>query len=609
MRDRMLFVHVLIISLLCEALRSSRVIFHNKCYNNSITAMPEQNKQNMTPEKPILPFDKLPGEFESKREPLLDLDKEMKFELRGQSGDAPNKIDMLIGVRLGAEREYKMFQDVETWANRTYGPLDPEKVKLPDYCEGLSDLELDRLGARRELINAANWKRFPGEEKAPTLEHLSKNIHLANISRTETITLIDIPGVWEALKEYVQLMDDDKIPEDLKRYGVNFTFREAKTNEQLMYYRLYVRMRIRDQVVLGREGKLDKTGSQKKFLGETRSYCKDAEQVAFNLHFIANFFEAEDSKWEKDRLQRKPEMVSTAVSVPVKGAMNPLETMVNSALRKDRASLTEVGAFGLWSHRRIEKSIAKLAGLRWMSEEHRARLLKGKNKSEVQGYDDGLREFRRNLTIDEIRILPNIKENEDKFWTIDKIDVAKGDGSVKKGYRLNVFEAYPRNFLRSAWEEVKVDDKNGDESKKKKTMLDYLRDNNSTKEEMYKALTGQDIWGGGGYSWSLNRAAAVWDLYRKKSPLYTGKGGGGDTAEWVNTVQNTLSFFNLRTNEDILKGVLYASVGVDPDKNAPKISADRQTIEMEMATVLGYMDRYSILYPWDKPSRAERIFT
>lgn len=134
-------MHVLIISLLCEALRSSRVIFHNKCYNNSITAMNEENTPDMTPEH--LPFDPLPESPISQSKSLLELDTPPKEQ-------SPQKAEVVTRLS-GIEKD-----SPEKQRRRVRELLDEVEKKTEFFnSDGVQEREL--INSREKLDNEV-WK-------------------------------------------------------------------------------------------------------------------------------------------------------------------------------------------------------------------------------------------------------------------------------------------------------------------------------------------------------------------------------------------------------------------------------------------------------------------
>lgn len=537
-------------------------------------------------------------------------------------------------IELGADRQYASFQDNEYWCKVPMGRLDREHGQMPSYVEGMTDRELDEIDARRELLNAVNFKRYAlmnSRDLAPNLDSLAKNAALAGIDTRETEILMRIPGAWSALVQYVRLVDDNIVVDsegvefrkaqddqgltiltrtdngqtftldgnsyrsrdgEVKDVDDCFTLREAADDNQIGRYRDYVRRLVKNPVArgYGQRGKFEGIDrGSRQYANLVDVYSRDAEQIAFNLHYAANFFEGQDSIWErqgkitrdrKGEEKRKLTQVvrrraiaggigAKTINFPIRNAMKPLDNLIKSTLRVSKKE-ADVGAFGKHAYEQTQRSLRRL--------------------------DPRIRKDYQMKDYDEVVVLPSTKANAKKFWTVENVG-----SNTHPQLRLYAFEAYAHDFLSDAWSETRVGDK---------SLLDYMREvSRSTSDQPnlpFDEPRMQSFWGA--YLYKVGKQAKIWDYLQGKSPINFGRGGGGGPQEWVDDVNETLQVFGLREDSRIKRAILYASIGIKPNKRAPQLRTAKMSVLRLICGSHKYMDKNKALYPWDQPSLLDLAF-
>src|SRR6185369_11072767 len=246
--------------------------------------------------------------------------------------------------------------------------------------------------------------------------------------------------------------------------------------------------------------------------------CRDAEQIAFNLLFLGNTFESLDSKWNNGQRDRAPQMTSEVLTIPIRNAMKPLDSLIAS-LGKAPEKFASVGAFGNWAYNQIRR---------------------------------GNRDHELNLKeIDRVRIVPEKKGNQDKFWTLRD-----------KGKTLYVPECYPKKIIGSIWEETKA--KVGGEDK---PLLELIR-RSGDGSIPWDSVEGEDMWGT--YGFRLGKAGIIWDLFQGKNLIRFGD--DDQVRQWVDVVNGALSQFGLVGETSIKRWLLYASTNIDIKQRASKLA-------------------------------------
>ena len=477
-------------------------------------------------------------------------------------------------LKSDAKRMYLEFLDVEEWGLVEQEDLLKDQAAKPLYYKGdaetglsgMSSIERVRTNARRKLNNATWYKRV-GMKEGPTLENLSKNPHLETFTKDETEILMRIPGVWTALKNYAIWKRTD-----YKLDGARHSFRETKDDRQLMVYRQHMRELVRSSVVNGYR----RTGEYSyQIVGintveeQIELWCREAEQVAFNLHYVGNYFEG-DYRWELSegglisRVKDGASINSRAVNAPLKGQLAPLDALIDSTL-KNEAGLSTVGSFGAWAYVQTRESISSFEQRTGIRVDH----------------------------YDEVVLVPKTKSNQNKFWTVENVGTRSNPV-----IRLNAFEAYPYQFLGSMWEETKLGNR---------TLMDYLLDPTQVVPPNFNLPGGQTMWSE--YDYKIGKAAVMWDYFQGKKPPSAGKGGLGRNTEWITEVKTTLAKRQERINEELLRLILYSSHRVHINKRAPHLAASKASVLTGMSGgEIELLPREDLLYPWDREGFFSKIF-
>jgi hypothetical protein len=459
----------------------------------------------------------------------------------------------LFGDRLTKDEKLIELLDAEQWNEGELPPFNPESP--PNYYIDMTSKERDELKYRTILARVAHYKRNSGP---PGLDTLNKYPEWGKFGKEQTQALYEIPGVRQAMEQYVQMFtNDEQIP------GVQFSLRKAKDrNSQLMVYRKYIRSKISGDVARGwRErfedlsateqrkyvargfDRLDVDDPQAKVALAIKS--REAEQIAFNLLYSGNFFEANDSVWDRNGVRlRRPETSSDLLNPVLMEQMKPLDSLVGSFV-KDPNSVGYVGKFGEWAYRQMIKS-------------------------------NGGKKL---VNVDRVRIVDD--NNGGNFWT-------------KDGDTILVPEAYPRVMVGSFWDETSVRVKERGQDVEH-SLTDLL---NRGVAIPWGTLESQGIWQS--YSSKMGKAAKLWEVFQGKASL---KSDTRSMEEWKTDVDGALGKFEKRNETSVKRWLIYASVGVDIDSRKPKLSLSSMRLPILSSLgpkALDYSSWDDLLFPWDR---------
>lgn len=425
-------------------------------------------------------------------------------------------------IALWNDRQYTViFQENERFNRDTMYKINREgtdKRNWPTYYERMTIEEQKEIDARRELINAAHYKRYSGGN----LDQLSKNESIKGLSTEETERLYNIPGVKEALTQYLKLFDNNErlFTHTVKGKTVEYSLREATTDAEVAEYRKIIQDRIIKAVIDGYSSRKSADGVSRlpepgssEFDAAVRVYARDAEQVAFNLHYVANTFESIDSVWSDGKRLIKPSAPSECVQASIRGAMKPMDGLATQTLVDYKGS----------------ESISKWANRCVMEE---------KQKLGV----DKLTEY------DEIVILGESSSKEaDRYWTIEQLSGGKT--------RLYAPEARPIKLVGSMWEETKIGDK---------SLMEYLRDGEEIPWNSSDVT--QKIWGD--YTDKLDKANKLLAFFRGEKKVNFSSTAGAEFA-WAYEASSALTDMKLAGNDKYKRWMLYHSVGImqNPDRD------------------------------------------
>lgn len=461
----------------------------------------------------------------------------------------------LYGDRLTKDEKLGELLSLEQWNDGELPPINPESP--PNYYVDMTTRERDELKYRTILARVAHFKRNTGP---PGLETLNKYPEWGKFGKEQTQALYEVPGVRKAMESYVQMfLSDGQIP------GVNFSIRNAKDrNSQLLLYRQHIRSQIQGDVVAGwkqryealtppEQAKYRSRGFDRLALGDKDPQlgkvleikCREAEQIAFNMLYSGNFFEAHDSQWNKDGTRgRRPVTSSDLLNPVLMEQMKPLDSLIGS-FTKDPNSATYVGKFGEWAHRQT-----------------------------IDGNGG-----RKLDNVDSVMIIGDNKGGQ--FWT-------------RSGSILLVPEAYPRQMVGSFWDETTVRQKEGGRDVEY-TLTDLMKKGAPIP---WDKLESQGLWQS--YSSKMGKAAKLWEGFQGKLSL---KSDTRSMDEWKTEIDGALGKFGKRDESSMKRWLIYASAGVDLDSRKPRLAI--RSMRLRILSVLGpkkldYLPWDQLLFPWDK---------
>ena len=437
------------------------------------------------------------------------------------------------------EKRYDIFLERERWAE---GPFEIDFDQPPNFYLQMNRKEQREFEARVNLLLAMRNKRLDGW----SLGGAAKNTILNSFTKEETALLYRMPGVQQALEFYVTMIDHPNEAVFTREDGSTFTIVDSEDRADSEMIRRDVAEWVYKHLL--REGLSENEAKQKAY---------EAEQVAFNLHFVGNFFER-DSRWVLDERRitggtekiirslagsafkyldrewiwgkgrktgvriRGPKLAnSDFCHAPLRAEMAPMDTLVDNTL-KSKKKRPLVGGLSEWAAIQTQKSL-KLSGIR-----------------EISGFD-------------EVVIIDETIENNDKYWTVE--DYRGADG--RKRHRLYAPRCYPITNIGSIWEETKLG-VGGIE----KSLLDYLRERVEIPWDMPGA--GSDMWSG--YVFDLGKEDVIWGAYKRES------GKGIQTEAFRNAIAR-----RGKGDPRMLRWLIKIEEGINERRREPTFYSDDET--------------------------------
>lgn len=447
--------------------------------------------------------------------------------------------ETLKGPQLSKDEKYQSFLRDQEWFNKPIQPINAETA--PVYYVEMTRKEREIHDIVIEFTNAANFKKT--RAIPPTLEVFSKYEGWGGLQTPEVKKLYEVPGVRSALERYIKIYDtDEKMGErEIQKNHIpeEFSLRTAKSREQLLVCRERIREDIKKGVLIGykQQGKQ----IENKELLDLKS--REAEQIAFTILYIGNTFESLDSKYnDMDRI-RPAECMNDLINIPIKFAMDPMDVLLDS-LKKDRAEAVPHGRLGEWAYNMaIESNHGK------------------------------------KLSIENVHFMVDENKNPKDYWRVSN-----------NGKDIIIPECYPRDLLKSVWEEVTAN-----EGEVKTKLIDYLR---AGKEIPWNNVS-DSMWIE--YSLKTGKAGVLSETLLGKNPI---KWGDNDAVgDWIQTTQNALARFGLRSADSVKRWMLYASVGIDDKVREPKLrdKGRKLGIKSRFGPLTGnYLSHEKLFFPWDK---------
>lgn len=453
----------------------------------------------------------------------------------------------ISGPRLSYDRQYIKFLESSRFFNKKFEPIRPEAA--PGYYVLLmnEDEQYDHE-LSIEIFNAANFKKIPPSGMPPNLETLSKNPGFEEMATPETKRLCEIPGVTKALYTFVEVFDSDRPlserdEEDSRGRIVKkeYSLRTAKNRAEVNVCRNAIALEIRNNVINGYIKRGQKLNSE-----EINRKCIEAEQVAFAIAYVGGLFDSLDSIWSDKGRERPFECFNDCVKIPMKLAMNPMDWIVLTFNKTEDDVSPYPGKLGTWGDEQARKSNNNIK-----------------------------------LEIKKVKFITNEDDpkQKDEFWRVS-------DG----GSSITVPECCPRKLIRSVFEETKIK-RGGLEI----PLINFIRANQDIPWDEVKDSMWSD------YAMLISKAAVISDHLQGKVPIQW-----GDTDRytgWVRDIENALSRFGLRKNENVKRWILYASVGLNPKKRAPELQTRSNVLSISYAfgpKGSNYLPKDKLFFPRDK---------
>lgn len=440
------------------------------------------------------------------------------------------------------------FQSSEEWGRDRLNKINREgrdRRGWPSYYEHLTEQEQFEIDARRELINAVNFKR----SKDANLEVLSNNEAMAGMNKEETQRMYEIPGVKEALTTYLEFaIIDPQIYTRPKPDGTieHYSFRQSRDNTEINQYRQAVRQSIRQQIIDGytQRGKLPPVDSPS-FDIAVQTYARDAEQVAFNLHYLSNTFESFDSMWVNGRRTRKPEISNELAKGGLQSGMKPLDSLIGSTTTDYKGT----------------ESVSRWANT--FVREEKARL--GIDK--IKGYDDV------------VIVGEKDARDADQYWRVERYNGDK--------HRIYVPEARPQKLVGSMWEEVKVEEPDGS----KRSLLEFIQSG----QDIPWNRVPQNLWLD--YAGNMNKANKLLQYFQGTKKINFGSDGRDFT--WTTEASSALTDRGMANDPKFKRWMLYHSIGVRIDERKPKLFSGRTSARALLVNISKFGTGKELFFSWD----------
>jgi hypothetical protein len=458
----------------------------------------------------------------------------------------------------------------------------------PTFYQEMKYNDKEEFLGRVRLHHASYLKRKG--DAGFTLEGISKNSILKEITNEQMDRVWDIPGVTFALSEYLQAIEDPKnnssliITKDVVENGrtetKRFNLHKVDSLEESNDYRSHMVERVKNEISPNIR-RLIKADLKSQYLSDGVSVAEAerraeeeiedkikksaevAEQVAFNLHFSANTAETRASGWEiKDNQPtvrtQEPDLASSwFVQAPLRGQMMPLEALVGQ-LFKDRKDRTIIGSLSEWASQQAQES-ARKSGYK-------------KDKS----------------VISKVEIISNENSRINMSQSFKLSKEHGKDDKGKQNFSIKVPECYPVQVFGSYWEEVQ-----------KKDGGVYIRGTGQKMNVLDAIRQKKKIdWSRTGYTWN----DYTFDAGKESIILNSIQGDFQPHADLI----KALARRKKRDNDRLIRWMMYANYGVDPKSRLPRITV-KDMAKRSIVDVLainqdvegGLIERSQMFFPWD----------
>ena len=440
------------------------------------------------------------------------------------------------------DEQRRQFLRMERWTGTTQD--DYTEKDAPAWFVELSRRDPEAaecVKVRMELIRAANYKR----EKVTGLADLGDNKDLNGINKADMTLLYTMDGVREALQIYAQeAMNPNS--------DLWITVGDRNTAE---VFRRNVEGRVRQALIpLGYDD------------DKLRLAAWEAEQVAFNLMYVANTFESLDSKWETDprhpgryvRTKRPTQNSDSLVSGGLKGGMNPMDNIIGRITRQEE-KMKPAGQLTGWARTQGREALDRI----------------------------GANNF------DEVVVCP-VEEAQSRWWTAERYN----DGGQQK-VRLYIPDFYPVNHFESAFEYTKINNR---------SIMDYLV---AEEEVPWDSPDADGMWGK--YGAGANAAGVLTDYINGGKDRTMTMGDlnprvGAETiiSRWSADWLKNSGELGRRNDKRALRWALYNAFGVKENERLPMLDTIQTRKKVIIVRTmsdkgLGMLDNGQELFTWDRP--------
>jgi len=342
---------------------------------------------------------------------------------------------------LTMDEQYKEFQEAVRWGDEKLN-INTKEAPLFYFDENLVR-DKEALHFMCLLARAVNYKR----EEGYTLEKASENKELGRISKDDIRKVYEnFPGVKDGLQYYVRIAMDPrtrlgvlKRSEEDKFYLDGTGKEKVRDRNDANIVREKVERMIKASIIRNKEDWISKGYDIDYDMdGEDISrIARDAEQIAFNIHYLFNLWESRGTIWNRgDRVYLSGLNTEDFLQVPVRAQMKPLDQLIATFGKKEEEE-SIFGGLSKWARTQIYKSLR----------------------------DEGLN------SLDEIDMYSafntpyrpkDMEAEKDKYWKIE--EYIKDNGDI--GKRIYIPECYPIKIIGSLWEE--------EVGRTGRTFIDYL---------------------------------------------------------------------------------------------------------------------------------------
>ena len=428
-----------------------------------------------------------------------------------------------------------------------------------------------------QLARAVYHKRQEGR----TYEGVADNKELGQISKELVRYLYEnFPGVREGLEYYARLaLNPEKglLPMERKdgstftlsgtsKPGIDEEDAGVRDRDDANLVRGEIEEAIKRSIMKKRDDwnkkgyDIDNDSNSEKI----RRLARDAEQIAFNIHYLFNLWEAKGTAWKGgERVFTSRLNAEAFVHPSLRGQMKPLDALI-ATFRKKGGETAIVGGLSTWAKRQVEISLQGV-GERGISFDQ---------VDIIKAFNTPYRAKDMNKK--------DLKKEEDKYWKIEEyVKDIKDDGTEVKGYILNIPEFYPIESMGSLWDEEKVKV----EGKPDKALLDYLTEG----KDIPWGMVNQDL--GGGYVYMASKEKVIWDAYT----FNTKTDFGTEPLESALAKRGKRDYY-----KKIKRWIIYAQEKIRTSSRLPRIEGTKDMRRVIKASFGHVMPPDHILFPWDK---------